>query len=194
MGRFVGVFVSPRSTFEQVAKDPCWLGILVLSLGLVTTFNTALLSTEVGERAMLEQQVRAAESFGVVMTDAQYDQMADVAQYAVYFALVGMLVQVPIINVVLAGILFIIGHAFLGARSTFTKVFAVVVHSGVVLVVQGAFVAPLNYVREAKSNPATLAAFVPMLDAETFLVRMLSLFDVFFLVGDAPRNRNRGRH
>ena len=120
MGRFVGVFVSPHSMFEQVAKDPCWLGILVLSLGLVATFNTALLSTEVGERAMLEQQVRAAESFGVVMTDARYDQMADVAQYAVYFALVGMLVQVPIINVVLAGILFITGHAFLGPRSTFT--------------------------------------------------------------------------
>ena len=55
------------------------------------------------------------------------------------------------------------------------------VHPGVVLVVQGAFIAPLNYVREAMSNPATLAAFVPMLDAERFLVRMLSLFDVVFL-------------
>ncbi len=181
MSRFVGTIVSPRATFEQVAQDPRWLGVLVLTLGLVATFNTALLSTEVGERAMLQQQVQAAESFGIVMTDEQYDQMADVAQYAVYFALAGILVQVPIINVVLAGILFVVANVLLGARSTFKQVFAVVAHSGVILVVQGAFVAPLNFVREAMSNPATLAAFVPMLDPETFLVRMLGVLDVFFL-------------
>ena len=181
MSRFVGVIVSPRATFALVTKDPRWLGMLVLTLGLVATFNTALLSTEVGERAMLQQQVQAAESFGIVMTDEQYDQMANVAQYAVYFALGGILVQVPIINVVLAGLLFIVANVLLGARSTFKQVFAVVVHSGVILVVQGAFVTPLNYVREAMSNPATLAAFVPMLDADTFFVRMLGVLDVFFL-------------
>ena len=181
MSRFVGVIVSPRATFEQVARDPRWLGMLALTIALVATFNTALLSTDVGERAMLEQQVRAVESFGIVVSDEQYDEMADVAQYAVYLALAGLLVQVPLVNAVLAGVLFFVAYGFLGARLTFTQVFAVVIHAGVVLVVQGAFVAPLNYIREAMSNPATLAAFVPMLDPESFIVRMLSVFDIFFL-------------
>ena len=87
----------------------------------------------------------------------------------------------PLVTVILASVLFVVAYGFLGARATFKQVFAVVAHAGAIFVVQQAFIAPLNYARGAMSNPATLAAFVPMLDEETFVVRLLNAFDVFFL-------------
>ena len=87
----------------------------------------------------------------------------------------------PIVCVVLSGVLYAALYGFLGARATFTQVFAVVAHAGVVFVVQQCFVAPLNYVRESMSNPATLAAFVPMLEPGSFVVRILNVIDVFFV-------------
>ena len=38
----------------------------------------AFLSTEVGQEAMIDQQAQA-ESFGVTMTDAQYERLKEIA-------------------------------------------------------------------------------------------------------------------
>ena len=43
-----------------------------------------LVSTEVGQQALLEQQVGAMESFGVSVTDELYDQLAGRLENATY--------------------------------------------------------------------------------------------------------------
>jgi hypothetical protein len=73
--RVAGVVFSPRATYSAVVARPRWCGVLafVIIVGAAGTF--AFLSTEVGRTALLDQQVRTMESFGVKMTDATYDRL-----------------------------------------------------------------------------------------------------------------------
>ncbi len=176
--RFFGVVFSPQTTFERVAADPRWVGILVLSVGLFTLVTTTLVSTDVIQRGILDQQVASMEAFGVDVTDEIYVQMERQMQMTPLYTGVSMLISVPVGCLILAGVLYIAGYGLVGPRATFQQTFAVVVHAGVIFVVTQWFAAPLNYFREAVDSPTTLAAFAPMLETGTFLLNLLSAIDL----------------
>jgi hypothetical protein len=139
----------------------------------------AFLSTEVGRNAMLDQQVRQAESFsGRPVTDAQYERMQSMLSYAPYFA-AAQLVTLPVAAVILAGIAVGIFNAFLGADGTFRQAFAVVVHSGVIIMLAQLFTLPLDYARESMTSPTSVAVFLPFLEEGSFPARLLGVVDVF---------------
>ena len=101
-----------------------------------------------------------------------------------YFPLLqagALVVTIPVVTLVLSGLLFAFANAFLAARVSFVQVYAVVVHVGVISIVQQLFQTPVNYARAALSSPSTLAAFVPMLEPATFTVRFLSAVDLFIV-------------
>jgi hypothetical protein len=181
VARIVGVLTSPRATYADVAARPRWLGVMgfVLLISMAGAFT--LFSTAVGQRALLDQQVRSMESFGVKMTDAMYQRMQEGIGRAPYFAAVSQLVTLPLVSAILAGIFLGIFNAVMGGNAAFKQVFAVVVHSGVVIAVQQFFVLPLDYFRESLSSPTNLAVFVPMLDENTFVVRALGAIDLFLI-------------
>ena len=175
------MFVSPRATYADVAARPRWFGVLAFTTLIVAGGFFILLSTEVGQQAVLDQQEQFLESFGVKMTDAMYQRMQEGIGRAPYFAAVSQLVTLPLVSAILAGIFLGIFNAVMGGNAAFKQVFAVVVHSGVVIAVQQFFVLPLDYFRESLSSPTNLAVFVPMLDENTFVVRALGAIDLFLI-------------
>ena len=181
LGRAVGVVTAPRATFEQVAAEPRWLGILAVSVVIVAVLSAALVSTDFAQRELIEQQRSSMEAFGVTVTDEVEEQLAGSLDTAAYMTLGSTLVGVPIICLILAGILYGVGSGFLGAQATFAQMLAVVSHAGVIFALQQVFVVPLNYARESILPPTTLAAFAPMLDDDTFAYRLLSGIDLFYL-------------
>jgi len=90
-------------------------------------------------------------------------------------------VTLPLVSAILSGIFLGVFNAVMGGNAKFKQVFAVVVHSGVVIAVQQFFVLPLDYFRESLSSPTNLAVFVPMLDENTFVVRALGAIDLFLI-------------
>jgi hypothetical protein len=72
-------------------------------------------------------------------------------------------------------------NAALGADAKFKQVYAVVVHSGVIVALQQVFVLPLAYARETLSSPTNLAVFLPFLDENTFVARLLGSIDLFLI-------------
>ena len=176
--RFFGVVFSPQATFERVVRDPRWIGIHALTIGLFTVFTVALLSTEVMQRAILEQQTTSMEAFGVEMTDEMYAQLEQQLRWAPIGTVVSMLIGVPLVCLILAGVSYAAGYGLFGARATFGQVFSIVAHAGVIFAVAQGFVAPLNYFREAADSPTTLAAFAPMLETGTFAINLLSAIDL----------------
>ena len=54
-GRAFGIIASPRATFEAIARDPQWLGILVLTFLIAAGSAAIVLSTDVGQLALLDQ-------------------------------------------------------------------------------------------------------------------------------------------
>jgi hypothetical protein len=179
--RIVGVLTSPRATYADVAARPRWLGVLafVLIVGGAAIFG--FLSTEVGKQAMLDQQVRAAESFGRPMNDAAYARMERMLPYSPYVGLAGHVVSTPILALIIAGVAFGVFTAALGGDATFKQVFAIVVHSGVVITLAQLFGLPLAYAKESMTSSTNLAVFLPFLEENTFLARLLGSVDLFHI-------------
>jgi hypothetical protein len=179
--RVWGVLTSPRATFADVAARPRWLGMLVLVLLVTVICTGGFMATSVGKQAFLDQQVRTQESFGRQVTDETYAQLEKVAGYAAPLAVGQIVILRPIMYLIIAGILYAVFSAALGGGAAFKQVFAVVVYSGAVTLVQQLFVTPLNYVRESMSSATNVAVFLPMLEEGTFVARLLGTIDLFLV-------------
>ena len=179
--RIFGVLTSPRATYADVAAHPRWLGVLLVVLVTTLASSSWLLSTPVGQRAVVDQQLQTLEGFGRTVTDEQYQQMERMAPYSIYFAAAGQIIFLPIFTLAIAGIAIAIFNGALGGNATFRQVFAVVAFSGVVMALRALFSTPLNYVRESLSSPTTLTALLPFFEDNTFAARLLGSIDLFFI-------------
>jgi hypothetical protein len=179
--RVFGVLTSPRSTYADIAARPRWFGALVFVLVATLIPSSWLLSTDVGQRAVIDQQLQTAEAFGRTMSDAQYQRLVQFAPYSVYFAAVSQVILLPLITLVIAGIVFAIFNAVLAGDASFKQVFAVVAFSGVLMALRTLFSTPLNYANESLSSPTTLAAVLPVFEDNTFGARLLGSIDLFLI-------------
>jgi hypothetical protein len=179
--RIAGVIFSPRATYAEIAARPRIFGALAFVLAVIVIATFAFLSTEVGQQASLDNQVRQMESFGRTVNDAQYAQMERMAPYSRYFAATVQLVVTPIMALIVAGLAFAVFNAALGGDATFKQVFAIVVHSGALLMLQALFTLPLAYARESLSGATNLAVFFPFLEENSFAARMLGSIDLFLI-------------
>jgi hypothetical protein len=179
LSRIVGVFFSPRATYAEVAARPRWFGALAVSAIVIAAGFYVLLSTEVGQRAILDQQTQVIESFGVKLNDAAYDRMEQGVQQAKYTTPIAQLVFIPIVSVIIAGILLGIFNAVLGGDATFKQVFAIVAHSTLIGALQNTFSRPLDYIRETISSPTSLSVLLPFIDEKSFLGRLTGMLDLF---------------
>jgi hypothetical protein len=177
----IGVIVSPRKTFAAIAADPRWAAVLTLvTLGAALTVG-AVLTTDVGQQALLDQQVSTLESFGVAVSDERYAAMEAGLPNAAYTTAAAIAAGLPLGLLGIAGILFAIIKTPDGARPPFRQVVAIVVFSATVLLVQQLVMAPLNYARESLTSGTNLTVFLPNLEEGTFLARALGLIDFFYV-------------
>ena len=181
VSRLVGVLLTPRRTFGDVVRQPKWLGALTVVTLTMAGATGWLVSTEVGQQALLEQQVGAIESFGGSVTDEFYDQLAGNLENATYLTSGSVVVFVPIVTLIIAGVVWTVCYVLWGAHVPFRSMYAVVAHVGAVNIVQQLFVVPLNYTRGVMSNPTTVTAFFPMLEPGSFLARLLGTIDLFIV-------------
>jgi hypothetical protein len=179
--RLVGVLFSPQATFARIVARPRWFGALLVVTLVTCGLMFGLLSTESGQTAMLDQQVRQSEAFGQTINEQQYAQMERMLPMMRYFVPASQLVMIPIVTMVVAGILFAVFNAMLGGTASFKQVAAVVTHSGAVTLLQQMFIAPLNYARESMSSATNLGVFVPFLDEGHFVARFLGIIDLFIV-------------
>ncbi len=179
--RIIGVLTSPRRTYAAVAARPRWLGVLAVVLVVGGAALFTFLSTDVGKQAMLDQQVKTLESWGVKMSDAQYQRLEESLKYAPYTSVAAQAVALPLAALVLGGIALAVFNAVLGGNATFKQVYAVVAHSAVVLAVAQLFGLPLAYARGSMSGTTNLGVFVPFLDDASFLARFLGSIDLFYV-------------
>ena len=172
LARLVGVIFSPQATFARIVAQPRWVGALALVTVAISLVTFLFLSTEAGQTAWLDQQVRQAENFGSPLDEKAYQGLESFAPNVRYVGAGFTLVIVPIMTVVIAGILLAIFNALLGGSASFKQVAAVLSHAGAVSLVQQVFIAPLNYARESMSSATNLGVFVPFLDESNIISRV----------------------
>jgi Yip1 domain len=177
--RIVGVLMSPREIYAEVAARPRWLGVFLFVV-LVSGLAGAMFSvTEVGQRAIFDQQVSQMEASGRHLSDAEMQRMEAMLPFYKYLAPFFQLAFLGMGGLIVAGAAFGVFTAFLGGDATFRQVFAVVAHSGVVLTLAALFVLPLDYARETMASPTSLTVFLPMLEETSFPAKLLGSFDLF---------------
>jgi hypothetical protein len=179
--RAAGVVFSPRATYADVAARPRWAAMFLVVYLVSAAMATAFMSTEVGRAAVVDQQITQAESYGRQVGEAQIDRLEAFSKYLVYVAPVIQLVTLAAGALLVAGLAFAVFNALLGADATFKQVFAVVVHSGVILAALSLFSTPLAYARQTLSSTTNLAVFAPFLDNGSFPARLLGSIDLVFI-------------
>jgi hypothetical protein len=179
--RMEGVIFSPRAAYAAVAARPRVLGALAVVITVIVAATFLFLSTDVGQQASLDDNVRRMEAFGRTVSDAQYAQMERMAPYSRYFAAAFQLISMPILALIVAGLAYAVFNAALGGDAAFKQVYAIVVHSGAIMVVQALFGLPLAYARESLSGTTNLGVFVPFLDENSFAARALGSLDLFLI-------------
>lgn len=179
--RLVGVLFSPRRTFAEIAAQPKWLAAMAVTTIVIALAQYGFLSTQVGQSAMVDQQIHQTERWAGSVTQAQIDGIEQRAPLGKYFALGATLIIGPIFGFLIAGILFAVFNALLGGDATYKQVLGVLTYAGAVQLVQTIFVVPLNYVRESVSSATNLGVFVQFLDDTNFVARFLGWFDIFMI-------------
>jgi hypothetical protein len=160
---------------------PAWLGAMLAVVLVVGGGNFVLLSTEVGQQALLDQQIRSSEAWGRTVTAEQQEGMERMLPTMRYITLGTTLVLAPVITFALAGLLLAVFNAGLGGDATYKQVLAVVTHAGAVSIISTLFTLPLNYAKESLSGATNLAVFAPFLDEGSLAARFLGMIDLFLV-------------
>jgi len=179
--RIGGIIFSPRATYADVAAHPRWAATFLVVYLVSAAVATAFMRTEVGRAAVVDQQITQAESYGRQLTQQQIDRLETMSQYYGALAPVLQFVSLVVGSLIVSGLAFAVFNALLGADASFRQVFAVVVHSGVILAALSLFSTPLAYARQTLSSTTNLAVFAPFLDDSSFPARLLGSIDLVYI-------------
>jgi hypothetical protein len=178
-GRTLGIITAPRATFEAVAQAPRWLGILTLTFLVAAGSAAAVLETEVGQLALLDQWERTTSAFGRPLSDAEYTALANASHNGAGYAALSAFATGPLLVLALSGALVLAFRAAAPGTVTFRQVLAVVAHAGVIIALRQVVAAPVTYVTETLASPITLGVFFRMFDEASPLARFFGIIDLF---------------
>jgi len=178
--RIAGVLTHPRATLAELVIRPAWVDTWFAILIVWALCGVALLSTEVGQQALIDERVRVIETIGGTVSDDAYAALLASPPWWVYLTSGGRLLLTPVVTVITA--LLIAGVARLdGTRATLRQALAITAHASVALAIGQLIATPIHYVRESLTSPLNLAAILPLMEEGTWPARLFGTIDVFAL-------------
>ena len=200
MRRIAGMVTRPRATMAALVQAPAWLATWAIILLVWAGCGTWLLSTDVGQQALVDERVRVVETFGGEVTDAEYADLQSAPPWWVYFTSGGRVLLLPITTVGVAVLLLVAARAA-GAQATINQTLAIAVHASVALLIGQIVATPIHYVRESLTTPLNLAAVLPLMEEGTAVARFFGTVDLVALwwawllaIGLAALTGQRARH
>jgi hypothetical protein len=179
--RLTGVVFSPRDAYTAVVARPTWFGAMAVAVVLMAAIQSGFFSTSVGKEAYVDQALSTLKAFGMTVNDQMVQSIEAQANAAAIRQGISLVVFMPLISAVIAGLLLAIFTAIMGGSATYKQVYAVVAHSMIIGVIQQAFSFPIMYARGEMTSPTKLAVFFPMLDETSFFTYLFSAIDLFYL-------------
>ena len=180
MRRVTGVLVHPRATMAEVVRHPVFITTWVVVLLAVVVCGGLLLSTQVGQQALVDERVRVTEALGGRIDDAAYARLEAAPPVSIYLTSGGRLLLMPPVTLLVAAGLVVLGRID-GVRLTYVTALAIAVHATVVLALQQIVATPLHYIAESLTSPTNLAGILRLFDEGTLAARLFGTIDVFGL-------------
>lgn len=181
--RAIGVIFSPYETYADIAAYPRALGALLLVIAIAGGTAVAFGSTQVGREITFDWTIQSIESMGRPVSDQMYREMETrMMNQPAWQSGLGQLVAWPLIGSIAAGMLLFVFNVILGYESKFKNVFAIVIHSFILVALQLVVIYPIFYAQHSmSSSPTSLTVFLPFLDTDSFVTHFLGFFDLFRL-------------
>ena len=174
--KMVGVFFSPKDSFEAIDRKPDWIVPLVAIIILTLVFT--MLTLPITMPAQMEKQREKMEERG--MAEDQIEQaMAASESMGKIMAPVGIIIGVPIVLLFITLIIWFVGNVVLGGQTTFKKMFSVYTYSSLIGTGGLMLVSLLIYVRQSADVHFSLALLLPQDQSEEILYKILKGFDLF---------------
>ena len=180
MRRVTGVLVHPRATMAEVVRHPAFITTWVVVLLVVAVCGGLLLSTPIGQQALVDERVRVTEAIGGRVDDATYGQLRNNPPVSIYLTSGGRLLLTPPVTIAVALGLMALARVD-RARVTFVTALAITVHATVVLALQQVVATPLHYVSESLTSPTNVAGLLRLFDEGSWPQRLLGTIDAFGL-------------
>lgn len=180
LSRVMGVIFSPRETFAAVVARPKWFGAIAIAVLISGAAQFALLSTDLGQELALEQQVGAAEAFGITISDEAYANMEQGMENARYTGPIATIFFTPIILLMSSGILHVMFGLVGGGSGSFKQVYAINSHASIISALQLVFTTIVT-LAAGRAAGANLSVFVPTLEDTSFVYKFLSYIDLFYV-------------
>ncbi len=175
-GRIIGVFISPRETFESIDRKPTWLVPFIIVV--IASIILQLLVLDIGIQDRLDTM--RAQELPDERIEIARTQMAGPMRY---LGVAITPVAVPVIWAVLGGIFLFTGNTIMGGEAKFKKVFSLIAWTSLIGVLSGICRTLLILARgSTKEVYLSLAFLLPPLEkgeSPSMIYRFLDRFDFF---------------
>lgn len=184
-GRIIGIFFSPKSTFEDIARKPSW--ILPILLTTVLSFiSVTALNQRVNWHDYIIQQIEKSPRAAQLSADQKQQQAEVSAKFTVVIVYVAGLI-VPVLFALIVGLVMMGAYNLLaGAGAKFSQAFSILAHAGLVSIVSTPlfllvlFLKPPGTIDPDNPLATNLAAVLPD-EAAKWLVTLCKSLDMFSL-------------
>ncbi|MFI5173571.1 MAG: Yip1 family protein [Terriglobia bacterium] len=150
--RIIGVFISPKATFEDINRKPDWIvpAVLILLVALAITY------VFLSHADMLELIKAQIEKSGRPVPPDEALQSG--LKVSMIFSYVVVVVVVPLSLVVVSGVLYAIFSFMMGAETTFKKMFAMNAYASMPSLLKSIIAIPILFVKQPTEfgNPADI--------------------------------------
>jgi hypothetical protein len=184
LSRFVGVFLSPGETFEDIVRKPDFLAPLIVAV-LATVAVTETMLSKIGIERIMRTQI-AQSSRGASMTPDQIDQaVAQGAKIGATIAHISGVVAVPIIMLVIAAVGLGIVNLVFGSKTNFATAFSITCYANLVAILGAAIAIVMilfgdpEHFNPSNPVPTSLGFFVDAAHTPKPLVALASSIDLF---------------
>ena len=127
--RIAGILFEPGKTFEDIARRPSWIVPMVLVIAVVLVM-LALFSQRVGWERAIRQQFQTNPRMAQMAPEQREQAMQMQLRFAPVVSYVGVILGVPIVDLIWAGVLLGIVKGIMAAQVRFKQVFSVVTWAG----------------------------------------------------------------
>jgi hypothetical protein len=162
----------------EVVRHPAFITTWAVVLLVVAVCGGLLLSTAVGEQALVDERVRVVEALGGRVDDAEYTRLKASPPVSVYLTSGGRLLLTPPVTLLVAAGLAALARLD-GVRVTFVTALAIAVHATVVLALQQVIATPVHYLYESLTSPTNVAGVIRVFDEGSWPARLFGTIDVF---------------
>jgi hypothetical protein len=183
VSRVIGALISPRATFESIAKRPTWIFPLVITMvvGFLFVFS---FSQRIGWRTVLQTQLETTSAFNSLSPQQQQQRLDLAVRFAPIAAYASTTVGSVIILLIIAALYLGVFNIVFGTGIKYKQALGVSAHAYLPLAVKSlvgvliVWVRPLEGVSLQKLVMSNVGAFLPS-SSPAWLVTFGSLLDIF---------------